>query len=254
MNVITIGRHPKNDVAINDSKVSRHHLQIIQDDTGNFRVADFGSTNGTFVNGEKIQGEVPLYPNDMIRIGQTVLPWRSYFTHNDAATPAVVPKRKTWLRTAGIAGASVVAVALFFLVVWSLYTGTFGASHTVKMRQENGVSYVPVKINDVELQFIFDTGASSICISVVEAVMLYRQGTLSDGDILGNEQFQDATGTISQGMSINLKSVKIGGKELNNIRATVVGNEVAPLLLGQSVLSQFGSYTIDNNKNEIVFN
>jgi aspartyl protease family protein len=87
----------------------------------------------------------------------------------------------------------------------------------------------------------------------VEAVMLYRQGTLGDDDILGEEQFQDATGHISQGMIINLKSIKIGGKELNNVRATVVGNDVAPLLLGQSVLSKFGSYKIDNVKNEIIF-
>jgi aspartyl protease family protein len=253
MKVITIGRHPKNDVTINDSKVSRHHLQIIQDDVGNFRLADFGSTNGTFVNDAKIRGEIPLQPNDMIRIGQTVLPWQSYFTHNGATGSSTTATNKRWLRTGGIAAASVAALALVFWTIWSLNTGTSNATNIVKMRQENGVNYVPMKINDVELQFIFDTGASSICISVVEAIMLYRQGTLSDDDILGNEQFQDATGNISQGMIINLKSVKIGGKELNNIRATVVGNDVAPLLLGQSVLSKFGSYKIDNIKHEIVF-
>jgi aspartyl protease family protein len=253
MKVITIGRHPRNDVAIHDSKVSRHHLQIIQDDAGNFRLADFGSTNGTFVNEAKVQGEVPLYLNDMIRIGQTVLPWKSYFTDNGATGSSTTATNKKWLRTGGIAAAAVIVVALVFWMVWSLNTGTFNATNIVKMRQENGVNYVPAKINDVELQFIFDTGASSICISVIEAVLLYRQGTLSRDDILGNEQFQDATGHISQGMTINLKSVKIGGKELNNIRATVVGNDVAPLLLGQSVLSKFGSYKIDNIKHEIVF-
>jgi len=246
MKVITIGRHPKNDAVIHDSKVSRHHLQIIQDDGGNFRLADFGSTNGTFVNGAKVLGETPLHPNDVIQIGKTVLPWRSYFADGLAAKPPA-NTNKAWLwMAAGAAGVAVVAVMLFVL-----YGGD--NSNAVRMREENGVQYVPVKINNVELQFIFDTGASSICISVVEAVMLYRQGTLSDDDILGKEQFQDATGHISQGTIINLKSVKIGGKELNNIRATVVGNDVAPLLLGQSVLSRFGSYKIDNVKNEIIF-
>ncbi|MDR2065261.1 MAG: FHA domain-containing protein, partial [Prevotellaceae bacterium] len=58
MKVITIGRKPENSVVINDPLVSRHHLQIIQDDSGNFRLADFGSKNGTFVNGKRISGEV----------------------------------------------------------------------------------------------------------------------------------------------------------------------------------------------------
>ena len=79
MKVITIGRNPDNDIVIDDSFVSRHHCQIIQDDTGNFRLVDFGSSNGTFVNGVQITGEVMLNPNDAVLIGNTTLPWRSYF-------------------------------------------------------------------------------------------------------------------------------------------------------------------------------
>ncbi|MDR1169679.1 MAG: FHA domain-containing protein [Prevotellaceae bacterium] len=79
MKVITVGRNPGNNVVINDSLVSRHHLQIIQDDYGNFRLADFGSKNGTFVNGKRVTGEVGLNSGDIIRIGNTTLPWNSYF-------------------------------------------------------------------------------------------------------------------------------------------------------------------------------
>jgi hypothetical protein len=79
MEVITIGRNPGNNVVISDPLVSRHHLQIIQDDYGNFRLADFGSKNGTFVNERRIAGEVRLNPGDKIRIGNTALPWNSYF-------------------------------------------------------------------------------------------------------------------------------------------------------------------------------
>jgi hypothetical protein len=79
MKVITIGRNPENDVVIKDSFVSRHHCQIIQDDNGNFRLADFGSSNKTFVNGQEIKGEVKINPNDIIRIGNSTLPWESYF-------------------------------------------------------------------------------------------------------------------------------------------------------------------------------
>lgn len=79
MKVITIGRSHNNDVVIQDEKVSRHHLQIVLDDVGNYRLSDFGSLNGTYVNGNKVTGEIRLSPNDVIRVGNTTLPWRNYF-------------------------------------------------------------------------------------------------------------------------------------------------------------------------------
>ena len=76
MKVITIGRSTENnDIVVNDEKVSRNHLQMVMDDNGNYSVVDLGSTNGTYVNGRRISGEVRLQPNDEVRIGQTVLPW-----------------------------------------------------------------------------------------------------------------------------------------------------------------------------------
>ena len=79
MKVITIGRSSQNDITVNDSKVSRHHCQIIQHDDGNFSLSDFGSTNGTYVNGNRVHGEVKLNPSDVVRIGNTTLQWRNYF-------------------------------------------------------------------------------------------------------------------------------------------------------------------------------
>ena len=79
MKVITIGRSTQNDVVINDPYVGRNHLQIIQKDDGAFYVVDFGSKNGTYVNGRKVRGEVLLSPNDVVRIGNTTLPWKDYF-------------------------------------------------------------------------------------------------------------------------------------------------------------------------------
>lgn len=89
MKVITIGRSSNNDVVIDDTKVSRHHLQIIQDDCGNFRISDFGSANGTFINGRKISGEIALSSNDIVRIGNTTVPWKGYFPNHPA--PVVNP-------------------------------------------------------------------------------------------------------------------------------------------------------------------
>jgi aspartyl protease family protein len=123
----------------------------------------------------------------------------------------------------------------------------------LKMERENGVKYVWIEINGIRLRFIFDTGASNICISPAEASVLYRQGTLRKEDILDTQYFQDATGRISEGTKINLRTVKIGSKNLENIEATVIDNSSAPLLLGQSVLENFGKIEIDNENGEIIF-
>ncbi|MDE6697182.1 MAG: FHA domain-containing protein [Muribaculaceae bacterium] len=78
MKVITIGRSAENNIIINDAKVSRTHLQLVLNDNGACSVVDLNSANGTFVNGQKITGEVCLQPNDIICIGNTTLPWHEY--------------------------------------------------------------------------------------------------------------------------------------------------------------------------------
>ena len=127
--------------------------------------------------------------------------------------------------------------------------------HTkIRMVKENGVYYVRIEVSGLNLRFIFDTGASSISISSAEAAVMYRQGLITEDDILGASQMQDATGGISTGVIVNLRSVKIGDIILNNIQATVVDNIQAPLLLGQTALSKFGKVSLDYEHGYIEFN
>lgn len=79
MKVITIGRSSQNEVVLLDDKVSRHHCQIILHDDGHYSIADLGSTNGTFVNGRRIQGETVLNPGDVVSICGDTIPWQNYF-------------------------------------------------------------------------------------------------------------------------------------------------------------------------------
>jgi len=101
MKVITIGRSSENDIVVDDFKVSRVHLQLVFND-GICSVVDLNSSNGTFVNGQKINGEVQLQPNDVIRIGNTTLPWQEYVNTHTTPTPpntptSPEPNKKTWL-------------------------------------------------------------------------------------------------------------------------------------------------------------
>lgn len=78
---------------------------------------------------------------------------------------------------------------------------------------------------------------------------MMKNGYLSSKDVVGNQRYMDANGEVSVGTVINLKDVNFGGLNLTNVRASVVRNQKAPLLLGQSVLSRLGKIEIDNSKN-----
>jgi aspartyl protease family protein len=123
----------------------------------------------------------------------------------------------------------------------------------VKMQKNNSVYEIPTEINGIQMHFIFDTGAGMISISATEANFLYKQGSLTDDDVVGTANFIDANGEISEGTIITLKTVKIGDKTLRNVEASVVHNLNAPLLMGQSALEKFGKISIDYDRGEISF-
>jgi clan AA aspartic protease (TIGR02281 family) len=123
---------------------------------------------------------------------------------------------------------------------------------TIPMKARGSGTYeVSCKVNDLKLNFIFDTGASDISISQTEALFMLKNDYLTEADIKGNEKYIDANGDISVGTKIMLKKVEIGGIVLKNVSASVVNNKNAPLLFGQSALSKYGKIIIDNKKNEI---
>ena len=112
----------------------------------------------------------------------------------------------------------------------------------------NNLCNVRCSINDLPLYFIFDTGASDVSLSQVEATFMMKNGYLNKQDVVGNAYFSDAVGNVNVGTIINLRKVNFGGKQLTNVKASVVKNQKAPLLLGQSVLGRLGKIEIDNSK------
>ena len=118
----------------------------------------------------------------------------------------------------------------------------------IPFTKEGGVCKVKCAINGLPLHFIFDTGAADVSVSSVEATFMAKNDFLSSSDIIGKQNYQTADGNITEGTIINLKDVKLGSLHLNNIKASVVRKQAAPLLLGQSVLSKLGKIEIDNTK------
>lgn len=119
-------------------------------------------------------------------------------------------------------------------------------------RNPGGTFEIPCDINGLALQMVFDTGASDVTISSVEADFMFKNGYLSEKDIKGKTYYQIANGQISEGTTITLREVKIGDAVLHNVDASVVKSQRAPLLLGQSAMERFGAITIDNQNNKLI--
>ncbi len=71
----TIGRAIECDIRLDDTYVSQQHARIF-DRSGNWYVEDLGSTNGTFVNEQRLVAPAMLTPGDKVRIGTTIVELR----------------------------------------------------------------------------------------------------------------------------------------------------------------------------------
>src|ERR1700685_1655550 len=68
--VNSLGRHPNNTIQLLDKIVSKEHC-IVEVRDGRFVLRDLGSLNGTYVNGERVRGEMWLKHGDEIALGST---------------------------------------------------------------------------------------------------------------------------------------------------------------------------------------
>lgn len=136
------------------------------------------------------------------------------------------------------------AVMFFFTSVFS--------QTVIKMEKKNGIYYVPCTVNGLKLQFIFDTGAGDVSISLSEAVFMIKNGYMSENDLIGTEYYRIANGEVAEGTKIIIKELKIGDKTLYNVKASIVHTLSAPLLLGQSAIERFGKFSVDYSTNTLV--
>lgn len=65
---ISLGRHNDNDIVLKDPYISKHHFRIVKDENEYF-IEDLNSSNGTYVNGERIIDVKKLTYGDIIKVG-----------------------------------------------------------------------------------------------------------------------------------------------------------------------------------------
>ncbi len=117
---------------------------------------------------------------------------------------------------------------------------------------DGGTFIVPVTINgQLTLKFMIDSGATDVAVPADVVLALIRTGSITKDDFLGQQQYQLADGSVVPSPVFLIQSLKVGDKVLQNVRATVASVN-GSLLLGQSFLSRFSSWSVDN-KSRLLF-
>lgn len=89
METIRIGRSIDNEIVLQDQTVSRNHASINENE-GNFTLTDNDSSNGTFINGNRIYGTVKLDKHDILKVGNVLVPWMNYINGNAHAEKTTI--------------------------------------------------------------------------------------------------------------------------------------------------------------------
>ena len=127
---------------------------------------------------------------------------------------------------------------------------------SVPYSELGGVKTIPVKLNGVSMDMIFDTGCSGMSISLNELLTMQKSGKFSESDIVGITEATIADGSVVEKGLINLHEVEIGGEngiKLHNVQASVSLNLIAPILLGNGVIDAVASVEVDNINKAIKF-
>ena len=119
---------------------------------------------------------------------------------------------------------------------------------TVKMKKTGGTFEVPVRINGaLALDFTVDSGAADVMIPANVVSALIKSGTLKQEDYIGGQTFTLADGSKLPSVRFKLARLQIGDQTLTDVVASVAP-AAGSALLGQSFLSRFASWTLNNTK------
>jgi clan AA aspartic protease (TIGR02281 family) len=122
----------------------------------------------------------------------------------------------------------------------------------VPLKKVGGTYVVPVEINEaITLDFTVDSGAAHVSVPTDVFSTLRRKGTIQASDIIGEQTYILADGSESKSFAFAIQSLKVGGIVVDNVKGGVAPQE-GSLLLGQSFLERFKSWSIDNTKHVLV--
>lgn len=184
------------------------------------------------------------------------------------------PNTPTWIQPFDLTG-SATAIAILNQCAATIATGTIsseqqaaidrikpapgwpGASQAISdhveapLRRNGGIYEVDVLVNGMPMTFGVDSGAGDVSITRAAMAHMLITGAVKDSDYLGDQTYVLADGTKRKDPVYSLASIVVGGRAITNVRASVSDGL---MLLGQSFLEKFHSWSIDNARSVLVLN
>lgn len=120
------------------------------------------------------------------------------------------------------------------------------------LESEGGTYKVPVLINKaVSLKFVVDSGASDVTIPADIVMTLLETGALHESDFIGVQTYRLADGSTVPSARFRIRSLTVGDTVVENVTGGITPLS-GSLLLGQSFLGRFKSWSMDNDKRALV--
>ena len=127
-----------------------------------------------------------------------------------------------------------------------------GSFATISLKSDGGTYVVPVQINGaITLDFVIDSGASDVSVPADVVSTLIRTGTIRDSDFIGKQTYILADGSKAPSAVFMIRSLKVGNTVIENVKGDIAPAQ-ASLLLGQSFLQHFKSWSINNATHELI--
>ncbi len=122
----------------------------------------------------------------------------------------------------------------------------------IPLQDEGGTYLVPVLINKaITLNFVLDSGAADVSVPADVVMTLIRTGTLQESDFIGTQTYKLADGSMVPSTTFRIRSLTVGNTEIQNVAGSVAP-VAGSLLLGQSFLAHFQSWSINNARKALV--
>lgn len=133
----------------------------------------------------------------------------------------------------------------------------------VENPEENSFTYTTTRdgfqgscyVNGITTLFEFNKSQKEFFISPAATMKLLKDGSIDKTDFKGDvNKILGSAGTVADKAVLVIKELKIGKNSVKNIEATVNSKAKQDLVFGDNTLLKFGSYSIDDKDNKVIFN
>ncbi|NTW23536.1 MAG: OmpA family protein [Lentimicrobium sp.] len=113
---------------------------------------------------------------------------------------------------------------------------------------------IPCIINGYNVKVMYDRNDRGLIFSLPEAQKLLQSGAITKDDFIGDANVVLAEGSIADKAVFRLKEMRIGQQNATNVEASVSHKLTEGVIMGESTISMFGRFKLDENSKQLIFN